>query len=110
MSITYYKRFRMEIDLDGSLAPPDLPPPFSWVSWQESLVDLHAEVQGDGYPDACTRFEVVVHGPPPTAARLDGAPVPPGARVVVERRSAVPALQCDELRRHDYFARLSIAT
>ena len=45
MAITYYKRFRMEIDLDGSLAPPDLPPPFSWVSWQESLVDLHAEVK-----------------------------------------------------------------
>jgi GNAT superfamily N-acetyltransferase len=45
MAITYYKRFRMEIDLDGSLAPPDLLPPFSWVSWQESLVDLHAEVK-----------------------------------------------------------------
>ncbi len=45
MAITYYKRFRMEIDLDGSPAPPDLAPPFSWVSWQESLVDLHAEVK-----------------------------------------------------------------
>jgi ribosomal protein S18 acetylase RimI-like enzyme len=45
MAITYYKRFRMEIDLDGSLAPADLPKPFSWVSWQESLVDLHAEVK-----------------------------------------------------------------
>ena len=45
MAITYYKRFRMEIDLDGSQAPPELTPPFSWVSWQESLVDLHAEVK-----------------------------------------------------------------
>ena len=45
MAITYYKRFRMEIDLDGSPAPPDLPRPFSWVAWQESLVDLHAEVK-----------------------------------------------------------------
>ncbi len=45
MSITYYKRFRMEIDLDGSPAPSDLPEPFSWVSWQETLVDLHAEVK-----------------------------------------------------------------
>src|SRR3954465_6250777 len=43
MAITYYKRFRMEIDLDGSLAPPVLPRPFGWVSWEESLVDQHAE-------------------------------------------------------------------
>jgi GNAT superfamily N-acetyltransferase len=45
MAITYYKRFRMEIDLDGSLAPPGLSPPFSWVCWEESLIDQHAEVK-----------------------------------------------------------------
>lgn len=45
MAITYYKRFRMEIDLDGSLAPPVLPPPFRWVAWDESLIDQHAEVK-----------------------------------------------------------------
>jgi len=45
MAITYYKRFRMEIDLDDSLFPTVLPPSFSWVSWEESLVDQHAEVK-----------------------------------------------------------------
>jgi GNAT superfamily N-acetyltransferase len=45
MAITYYKRFRMEVDLDGSLEPPMLRPPFSWVPWEESLLDLHAEVK-----------------------------------------------------------------
>ena len=39
MAITYYKRFRMEIDLDGSIAPPPLPRPFIWVPWDESLID-----------------------------------------------------------------------
>jgi GNAT superfamily N-acetyltransferase len=45
MAITYYKRFRMEIDLDGSLLPPQLASPFSWVCWDETLVDSHAEVK-----------------------------------------------------------------
>jgi|SRR5579883_1811132 len=45
MAITYYKRFRMELDLDGSIVPPDLPYPFSWVAWDESLLDQHAEVK-----------------------------------------------------------------
>jgi ribosomal protein S18 acetylase RimI-like enzyme len=45
MAITYYKRFRMEVDLDGAPAPTILPPPFSWVSWEETLVDQHAEVK-----------------------------------------------------------------
>ncbi len=45
MAITYYKRFRMEVDLDGSPAPTALPPPFAWVSWEEALVDQHAEVK-----------------------------------------------------------------
>jgi ribosomal protein S18 acetylase RimI-like enzyme len=45
MSITYYKRFRMEVDLDGSLPPAALPPRFAWVAWDESLIDHHAEVK-----------------------------------------------------------------
>jgi len=56
MAITYYKRFRMEIDLDGSMTPPVLHPPFSWISWDESLVDQHAEVKYlsfRGEIDAC---------------------------------------------------------
>lgn len=45
MAITYYKRFRMEVDLDGAAQAPPLPEPFRWVGWQESLLDLHAEVK-----------------------------------------------------------------
>jgi hypothetical protein len=44
MAITYYKRFRMEVDLDRT-APPALPPEFAWVAWREGLIDFHAEVK-----------------------------------------------------------------
>jgi ribosomal protein S18 acetylase RimI-like enzyme len=45
MAITYYKRFRMEIDLDGTIEPSALPRSFAWVPWDESLLDEHAEVK-----------------------------------------------------------------
>lgn len=45
MPITYYKRFRMEADLDTATAPAVLPDGFTWVGWQEGLIDLHAEVK-----------------------------------------------------------------
>ena len=47
MAITYYKRFRMEIDLDGppGSAPGPLPPPYAWVGWDEALLERHAEVK-----------------------------------------------------------------
>jgi ribosomal protein S18 acetylase RimI-like enzyme len=56
MATTYYKRFRMEIDLDGSPATATLPLRFAWVSWEESLIDQHAEVKYlsfRGEIDAC---------------------------------------------------------
>ena len=45
MAITYYKRFRMEVDLEGVAPSPPLPGAFRWVGWQESLLDQHAEVK-----------------------------------------------------------------
>jgi ribosomal protein S18 acetylase RimI-like enzyme len=45
MAITYYKRFRMEIDLTEPPPSPELPAPFRWVGWDESLIDRHAEVK-----------------------------------------------------------------
>jgi ribosomal protein S18 acetylase RimI-like enzyme len=45
MAITYYKRFRMEIDLDGAVPISSLPRGFVWVPWDESLMDQHAEVK-----------------------------------------------------------------
>ncbi|MGC1717633.1 MAG: GNAT family N-acetyltransferase [Isosphaeraceae bacterium] len=47
MAITYYKRLRMEIDLDGhspTLAAV-LPGRFVWVAWEEALLADHAEVK-----------------------------------------------------------------
>jgi ribosomal protein S18 acetylase RimI-like enzyme len=45
MAITYYKRLRMEIDLDGPIMPTFLPARFVWVPWEESLLADHAEVK-----------------------------------------------------------------
>jgi len=47
-------------------------------------VVLQAEVTGDGYPEfARERFELVLHGAAPAAARLDGRPVAPAGRIEV---------------------------
>ncbi len=45
MAITYYKRFRMEIDLDVVLPVPGLRAPFAWTGWDEALIEHHAEVK-----------------------------------------------------------------
>lgn len=45
MPITYYKRFRMEADLDAPIATPILPEGFTWDAWREPLLDIHAEVK-----------------------------------------------------------------
>ncbi len=43
--IVYFKRFRMEIDLENSPAVPALPDGFFWVTWDASSLDQHAEVK-----------------------------------------------------------------
>jgi GNAT superfamily N-acetyltransferase len=45
MPITYYKRYRMERDLDAPLQPAPLPPDFLWLPWREDLIDRHAEAK-----------------------------------------------------------------
>jgi ribosomal protein S18 acetylase RimI-like enzyme len=45
MAITYYKRFRMEIDLDRAITAVILPRPFLWIPWEDSLLEQHAEVK-----------------------------------------------------------------
>ncbi len=45
MPITYYKRFRMEVDLVAPIPIAVLPEGFFWYGWQETLIDLHAEVK-----------------------------------------------------------------
>lgn len=46
MGLTYFKRFRMEIDL-GGLTPgtPWLPPGYRFVPWDASLLPAHAETK-----------------------------------------------------------------
>lgn len=46
MSTTYFKRFRMEIDLFGRLAPPPAAPEgYRLVPWHGSLLESHAEAK-----------------------------------------------------------------
>lgn len=45
MAITYYKRFRMEVDLRDEVGPVRLDYPYRWVPWDERLLDDHAEVK-----------------------------------------------------------------
>jgi GNAT superfamily N-acetyltransferase len=45
MAITYFKRFRMEIDLGDWLAEPQLPAGYRWLRWDESLIGVHADTQ-----------------------------------------------------------------
>jgi hypothetical protein len=42
---TYYKRFRMEIDLQDPLPPALLPAGYRWVAWDDALLETHAEVK-----------------------------------------------------------------
>lgn len=50
--ISYFKRFRMEIDLrDVPLDPGPLPEPFFFVPWDEALIPLHAEVKFQSFVD-----------------------------------------------------------
>ncbi len=52
MAITYYKRLRMEIDLDGSNLSPPLPGRFFWAPWDEGLLADHAEVKYQSFRGA----------------------------------------------------------
>jgi ribosomal protein S18 acetylase RimI-like enzyme len=45
MAITYFKRFRMEIDLGAWLSEPLLPEGYRWITWDESLIGAHADAQ-----------------------------------------------------------------
>jgi ribosomal protein S18 acetylase RimI-like enzyme len=45
-SISYFKRFRMEMNLRESLpSVPALPPGYTWVAWDKWLLEHHAEVK-----------------------------------------------------------------
>jgi ribosomal protein S18 acetylase RimI-like enzyme len=43
--VTYFKRFRMEIDLQGALANPELPSGYAFIAWSEVLLEAHADTK-----------------------------------------------------------------
>ena len=45
MGLTYFKRFRMEIDLVGGDFAARLPRGYRLVAWDESLIETHADVK-----------------------------------------------------------------
>ena len=46
MGLTYFKRFRMEIDLSGrDFSRVALPPGYSFAAWTDSLTEVHAEAK-----------------------------------------------------------------
>lgn len=50
MGLTYYKRFRMEIDLaKRRIAPAVLPEAYFWLPWDPALIDLHASVKYESF-------------------------------------------------------------
>lgn len=51
MAITYYKRFRMEVDLSSLGTPPLLPEGFFWTPWEESQITRHADVKYECFRD-----------------------------------------------------------
>lgn len=52
---TYFKRYRMEVDLrrppSGAAGPAALPPGFRWLPWNDRLLDTHAEVKALSFLD-----------------------------------------------------------
>jgi hypothetical protein len=58
MGITYFKRFRMEIDLGGALfQPPPLPLGYAFAPWHHSLIEAHAEAK---YQSFCLEIDANV--------------------------------------------------
>src|SRR5687767_11848030 len=54
MGVTYFKRYRMEYDLDGRLfAVAPLPPGYSLLPWPPTLLEAHVDVKYRSF-----RFEI----------------------------------------------------
>ncbi len=58
MALTYFKRYRMELDLTGELfEPPSLPDHYHFLPWHPSLLDAHAKAK---YFSFCTEIDANV--------------------------------------------------
>lgn len=45
MTVTYFKRFRMEIELAEAPVLPTLPTGYFWVAWHPGLLEAHADTK-----------------------------------------------------------------
>ncbi len=45
LQTTYFKRYRMEMDLLSPLPPVSLPSDYSWIAWDDWLLETHADVK-----------------------------------------------------------------
>jgi ribosomal protein S18 acetylase RimI-like enzyme len=43
--VTYFKRYRMELDLRHPRPPAELPAGYYWLPWEDGLLELHARVK-----------------------------------------------------------------
>ena len=51
MESTYFKRYRMEVDLGVRRFAPALPPSYRFVGWDEALLDVHARTKFRAFRD-----------------------------------------------------------
>lgn len=51
MSVMYFKRYKMEIELADAPPVPALPAGFAWIAWDDSLVEVHADVKFRSFHD-----------------------------------------------------------
>jgi ribosomal protein S18 acetylase RimI-like enzyme len=51
MAISYFKRYKMEIELAELPAVPPLPRDHHWVAWDDALLETHAEVKFQCFQD-----------------------------------------------------------
>jgi len=51
INISYFKRFRMEIDLNDLPPPEALPEGYSWIEWDDTLVETHADVKAQCFAE-----------------------------------------------------------
>lgn len=50
-SITYFKRFRMEMHFDALPRVPLLPPGYDWLAWDDTFLEPHADVKFRSFVD-----------------------------------------------------------
>jgi GNAT superfamily N-acetyltransferase len=51
INLAYFKRFRMELDLDDLPAVPALPEGYYWLAWSDGLLEAHADAKARSFID-----------------------------------------------------------